>query len=229
LQLEAAGNRNRLVSLAAGVPPIVAAWHRNTPGYPLFGSWMPGLLSYEDANGDGVIAPTEVVVSDTAIFHGPTIPTRTLAANSGLSLFNNKLRLGAQVDYRGGFVALNASYMFSCAFVSNCRALHDPTASVEDQAKAVAGSRAFGAYVENAEHIRLREMSVNYTAPMSAARLLGARSLVISLIGRNLLLKRFGFQAWDPENVTYSADGNPLNYQQQAQPLIGILRFNIGF
>jgi hypothetical protein len=146
-----------------------------------------------------------------------------------LSLFKNKIRIGSQLDYKGGFVSLNVNDLFQCAFQVNCRANHDPAASLEDQAKAAAGPRAFGAYFENAEHIRLREASITYTASDKFARALGARSMNITLTGRNLWLKRFDFKSWDPENVTQSADAANYNFGQQAQPVIGILRINLGF
>ena len=229
VQLEAAGNRNRLVSLAPGVPPLVGFGFKNIPGYPLFGLWWQGLTSYSDANGDGVIDPTEVVVTPDLVYHGSTVPTRTLAVNTSLGLFKNRLRIGGQLDYKGGYVSLNVNDLFQCAFQTNCRALHDPAATLEEQAKAVAGARAFGAYAENAEHIRLREASITWTASSRLAGLLRARSMNITLTGRNLLMKRFGFKSWDPENVTQSADGANYNFGQQAQPLYGILRINLAY
>jgi len=229
LQVEAAGNRNRLVSLAPGVPPIVGFGFKNIPGYPMFGLWWQGLTSFNDANGDGAISPSEVVVTDTLIFHGSTIPTRTMAVNTSLSLFKNKLRLGGQIDYRGGYVTLNVNDLFRCAFQVNCEQLHDPNASLEDQAKAVAGPRAFGSFAENAEHIRLREASLTYNAPVSLARVFGARSMNVTLTGRNLWIKKYGFKSWDPENNTQSRDDTNYNFVQQAQPVIGILRINLGF
>ena len=228
VQLEAAGNRNRLVSLAPGVPPIVGFGFKNIPGYPMFGLWWQGLTSFKDANGDGVIDPTEVVVTTDLVFHGSTVPTRTLAVNTSVSLFKNKLRIGGQLDYRGGYVSLNVNDLFQCAFQTNCRALHDPAATLEEQAKAVAGARAFGAYAENAEHIRLREASITYTASNRLAGLFRARSMNITLTGRNLLLKKFGFKSWDPENVTQSADAANYNFGQQAQPRYAIVRVNLG-
>ena len=101
--------------------------------------------------------------------------------------------------------------------------------SLEEQAKAIAGPRAFGAYAENAEHLRLREASITYTASKALAGVLGARTMNITLTGRNLWLKKFGFTSWDPENNTQSGDGPNYNFVQQAQPLIGILRVNLGF
>jgi TonB-linked SusC/RagA family outer membrane protein len=229
VQLEAAGNRNRLVSFNNPIPPITAFGNRNGPGYPLFGLWWPALLSFSDADNDGFIEPNEVVVSDTAYFLGSTIPTRTLALNTSLSLFKNKLRIGGQLDYRGGFTTLNVNDLFQCAFQVNCRFLHDPTATLAEQARAIAGPRAFGAFAENGEHIRFREVSVSYNAASSLARVLGARTMNVTLTGRNLALWKFGFNSWDPENVTQSTDAVNYNFVQQAQPLTIILRLNLGF
>ncbi len=229
VQLEASGNKNRLVSLAPGVPPIVGFGFKNTPGYPMFGLWWQGLTAFSDKNGDGAIDPTEITVTDTLMFHGSTVPTRNLAVNTSLGLFNNKIRIGGQFDYRGGYVTHNVNGLFQCAFQVNCQALHDPAVSLKEQAKAVAGPRAFGAYAENAEHLRLREASITYTASKALAGVLGARTMNITLTGRNLWLKKFGFQSWDPENNTQSGDGPNYNFVQQAQPVIGILRVNLGF
>ena len=243
VQIEAAGNRNRLVSLATGVPPIVGFGFKNTPGYPLFGLWWQGLRSFADKNGDGAIDPTEVVVSDTLMFHGSTVPTRTVALNTSLALFKNKIRIGGQLDYRGGYVTHDVNLLFQCAFQVNCQALHDPSATLSQQAAAVAGPRAFGAYAERADHMRLREASISYTASNTLARAFGAKSMSITLTGRNLWLHKFAgpgctpsrqsclnsFGSWDPENVTQSTDGTNYNFVQQMQPVVGILRFNLGF
>ncbi|MSR03513.1 MAG: SusC/RagA family TonB-linked outer membrane protein [Gemmatimonadetes bacterium] len=229
VQVEASGNKNRLVSLAPGVPPIVGFGFKNIPGYPMFGLWWQGLTGFADKNGDGAIDPSEVTVTDTLMFLGSTVPSRNLAVNTSLSLFNNRLRIGGQFDYRGGFVTLNVNGLFQCAFQVNCQALHDPSVSLKEQAKAIAGPRAFGAYGENAEHLRLREASITYTGSKSLAGLFGARTMNITLTGRNLYLKTFGFTSWDPENNTQSVDGPNYNFVQQAQPLIGIFRVNLGF
>ena len=74
IQVEAAGNKNRLVSLGTGVPPLVGFGFKNIPDYPLFGLWWQELKSFNDANRDGFIDPTEVVVSDTLEFLGSTVP-----------------------------------------------------------------------------------------------------------------------------------------------------------
>jgi hypothetical protein len=70
---------------------------------------------------------------------------------------------------------------------------------------------------------------VSYNAASSLARVLGARTMNVTLTGRNLALWKFGFNSWDPENVTQSTDAVNYNFVQQAQPLTIILRLNLGF
>jgi hypothetical protein len=142
-------------------------------------------------------------------------------------MLGNRLRIGLLGEYKGGFVSHNVNSLFQCAFQVNCRALHDPSSSLEDQAKAVAGPRAFGAYGEDATFVRLREASIAYDFSPRIARLVRANSATVVLTGRNLLLwTRFG--SWDPENVTQSTDATNYNFGQQPQPRLFALRLNLG-
>jgi TonB-linked SusC/RagA family outer membrane protein len=228
VQLEVAGNRNRLKSLGPGVPPLVGFGFKNIPNYPLFGLWWQNLKSWSDANGDGFIDPTEVVVSDTLEFLGSTTPTRTATLSNTLSFLSNRLRVGLMGEYKGGYVSHNVNSLFSCAFQRNCRALHDPTASLEDQAKAIAGPRAFGAYGEDATFVRLREASVSYDVSPRLAGYVRARTATVVLTGRNLLMWT-AFGSWDPENVTQSTDATNYNFGSQPQPMTFVFRVNLGF
>jgi hypothetical protein len=200
--IEASENNNKLVSLAPGIPPLTGFGFQNRPGYPLFGLWWPKLVSYADANNNQTIEPGEVVVTDTAVFIGATIPVRSLSLSNSVSLFGDKLRLSGLLDYRAGFVSHNVNGLFQCAFRQNCAALHVKGYDLEEQAKAVAGPRAFGAYGEQADFLRFREFSVQYTLPGSVARVLRASSANAQFTGRNLWTWTKEFTAWDPENNT---------------------------
>ena len=228
IQVEAAGNRNRLKSLGSGVPPLVGFGYKNIPDYPLFGIWWQNLHSFADKNSDGYIDPTEVVVSDTLEYLGSSVPTRTMTLSNTFSLLQNRLRLGFLGEYKGGFVSLDVNNLFSCAFQRNCRALHDPATSLGDQADAIAGPRAFGAYAKDASFVRLREVSVAYDMSPRIAHYVRAGSATAVLTARNVFLWT-GFSSWDPENVTQSTDASNYNFGQQAQPLYLILRLNLGF
>lgn len=228
LGIEASGNRNRLVQLAPGVPKLAGFGYENRPGYPLYGLWWRRLLGYKDQNGDGVIVPNETWASDTAMFLGSTVPVRTLTAVNQLGLLRDRLRLSALLDFRGGFVSHNVNNLFQCVFVQNCAALHVPGYDLREQAKAIVGVRAFGAYAEPGAFLKLRELSATYVLPprlLSRVRV-GSASLVLT--ARNVATWT-SFNSWDPENNTPGADGPNYNFVQLAQPRVFLMRVNLGF
>jgi TonB-linked SusC/RagA family outer membrane protein len=228
LGVEASWNKNELESLAEGIPPLTGFGFQNRPGYPLFGLWWPRLKSFKDANGNGVIEPTEVTVTDTAVFNGSTVPTRTITASNSIGLFRDRLRIAALVDYRGGYVSHNVNNLFQCAFVQNCAALHVKGYDLEEQAKAVAGPRAFAAYAEDASFIKLREISATYSLPSSWLSYAKVSQASIVLTARNIATWT-DFNSWDPENNTSGGDGPNYNFVQLAQPRVYMVRLNFGF
>ncbi|MSR03188.1 MAG: SusC/RagA family TonB-linked outer membrane protein [Gemmatimonadetes bacterium] len=230
VQLELAGNRNRLVALGEGVPPITGFGYQQRPGYPLFGGWWPKIDSYSDANGDGFIDPSEVTVTDTAAFLGATIPARTASLNTNLSLFRGKLRIGGQVEYKGGFKSLEVSTMFQCLFVQNCQYLTDPKTSLFNQARSVGG--VFGDWAEDASFVRLKEANVAFTLPSKWARAVGSSNVVATLTGRNLLHYLPNFGGWDSEINTQaggSGDGPNYNFVQPGQPRFITFRLQLTY
>ena len=69
--------KNNLDELGEGVAPITLGFiQRHVEGYPLGGIWDRPILSYGDANGNGVIEPGEYQVGDTAVYRGSAVPTR---------------------------------------------------------------------------------------------------------------------------------------------------------
>lgn len=228
LGVEASGNENRLVSLATGIPPLTGFGFQNRPGYPLFGLWWPRLTGFKDANSNGIIEPSEVTVTDTAVFNGSTVPVRTISVNNSFGLFRDRLRISGLLDFRGGFVSHNVNNLFQCAFVQNCVALHVKTTSLLEQAKAVAGPRAFAAYAEKADFLRLREVSVAYTLNPAWVRAVRASGATVVFTGRNLWLQT-DFTSWDPENNTAGSDGPNYNFVQLAQPRQFLFRLNLNF
>jgi TonB-linked SusC/RagA family outer membrane protein len=223
-------NTNELVSLGEGVPPIQGFGYAQKPGYPLYGMWWPGLESWDDANADGVIDFSEVVVSDTAVFGGSTVPTKSLQLNTDVTLWGGRLQIGGLLDYQGGFVSHNVNSLFQCGFIQNCQALNDPNTPLEDQARAVAGSMgAFGAYVEDGTFIKMREAHVGVTLPQEWAARLGARTATVVLTGRNLFTIT-DFSSWDPEiNTQGSTDGPNYNFVQSGQLRTFLVRVNLGY
>ena len=225
-----AKNSNELIELGEGVTPLQGFGYKQAVGFPLYGLWWPRLESWEDANGDGIIVPSEVVVSDTAVFNGSTIPTQNLQVGTSLSLWSGRIEVGGLLDYQGGYVSHNVNTLFQCAFVQNCRDLNDPDAPLEAQAKAVAGSRAFGAYAEDASFLKVREAHIRLNTPAAWAQRIGARSASLILTGRNLYTHT-NFTSWDPEVNTSGAstDGPNYNFVQAGQLRAFMLRVNLGY
>lgn len=197
-----ARNTNKLVKL--GVPTIVNGEFRQVEGYPLFGFWDRPILSYNDANNNGIIEVSEVKVDTAFRFLGSSIPKTSMSLNAGVTLFHNRVRVGGQLDYRGDWKAYNFTERFRCVGVAfNCSAVNNPNAPLAEQARAVAaGSSTFGfsqaGYVVDGTFLKLREASVTYYAPEVWARALRATSMQITLTGRNLF-KWTNYDGIDPE------------------------------
>lgn len=209
---------------------------RNAVGYPLFGLWARPILSYSDANKDGILTANEIVVGPNAVYKGPTIPTREAGFTNTFTFLNDRLKLTSVLDYRGGFYN-KGGYGNQRCLTGNCRAVNDPTAPLADQAAAVAstspafGNTIWGFFVPN-DFIRFRELSVTALLPQFLTRgSVRLRDASITLSGRNLGLLWTRYPGIDPEInwlVANSGGGNddlvglpPLRYY--------LLRLNLGF
>ena len=189
--------------------------------------WWPQMTSYSDVNNNGIIEPSEVKVSDSTLFGGSSVPTRTLSFSPTLTVFK-RLTFSGLLDRRAGFANLNANEWFQCVPTQNCRAINDPKAPLEDQAKAIASGNGIGAYLENASFWKLRELSMSYAIPERYVSRIRATSAVVRLTARNLGTWS-KFKSWDPEIATQGDDAAVYNFVQLAPPRIWMLRMNLGF
>lgn len=183
-------NKNEMTRLPEGVAAIFTGdrnTQRNQVGYPLFGLWGR-TISYADANGDGIIAPSEIKLSDSASFKGSTFPKFELAFNPTVELMNKKLRVSAQFDHKGNYKKLNNTLRHQCAAGSSCRGLYDKTAPFEEQAAAFADniSGVFTGMYVDATFTRFRELSFSYELPARLASSIQASRVNVVLTGRNL-------------------------------------------
>jgi hypothetical protein len=235
VQVSGSRNSNRLVELGEGITPITASFRiRTVPGFPLFGFWDRPILSFEDANDDGMIEASELVMGDTAVFIGSSIPTREASLNSTLRLLRDRVRIGTQLDYRGGFVQLNVTEWFRCTSTNNCRAANDPSAPLDRQAAAVAartpalGSSMEG-YMEDGSFLRFREASLTVVLPGGLSRTLRASNASVTVSGRNLGIIT-GYSGPDPE-VTHAQafESQPFDMFMVPQNRYWLIRMNLGF
>jgi TonB-linked SusC/RagA family outer membrane protein len=230
LTLNASLNENKLLTLGYGVPPIgVGGGSVQIPGYPVNSLWDRPIVSYSDANGNGILERNEVVLGDTAVYLGTSLPTRQLATSVTIGVLNDRLRLGGLADYRGGYKRFDSQTAFGCVFSANCRAVNDPTTPLDQQANAVAAIRNVfrSSYLSDASFMRLRELALTYFLSESAASKVGAKTLAITLSGRNLLLFT-RYRGQDPEgNFTPNLD-NVQEVNSQPQVRYFLLRLTAG-
>lgn len=195
-------NSNKLLTLGKlpngdPVPPIVVnTQQQHRIGYPVGGYWLRS-ISYKDVNGDGIIARSEVTLSDTTVYMGNPFPKREISFAPAVTLFE-RLRIAALFDHKGGFKLFNNTARFRCSF-GNCRAAYDKTAPLAEQAAAVAipmGSDA--GYIENGSYTKLRELSFTVTASDRVAHLFRVGGLDLTIAGQNLKTWT-KYKGFDPE------------------------------
>jgi TonB-linked SusC/RagA family outer membrane protein len=224
---------NTLAEIGEGVGEIVFGFglQRHVQGYPLGGYWARPITGFADANHDGIIAADEVTVADNAAFRGRALPNKEASLNSTIALFNDRIRIGTQFDYRGGNYIDNAIESFRCTPVLNCRGLVDRTAPLEEQARAqaVLNEATEWGYFEPGWFVKLRELSVTWNAPNSWARNFRASRLSITFAGRNLLTFD-DYSGVDPEINAFGQD-NFATSDFESQPPVKYytVRLNVGF
>jgi TonB-linked SusC/RagA family outer membrane protein len=183
------GNRNRLIHLGQGITPIIfglgGASQRHEEGYPLGGYWDFN-YTFQDLNGDGLISRSEVTVAAEQSFQGSPQPDHGGTLTSEFTILK-RFRLYGLLDARYGNKLDNSTEEFRCLFAI-CQGIRDPNVSLAEQARAVA-TRVYGletGYFEDASFVKLREVSLTYSAPTEWARRLGASTLAFTVTGRNL-------------------------------------------
>ncbi|GAC1652283.1 MAG: SusC/RagA family TonB-linked outer membrane protein [Gemmatimonadaceae bacterium] len=195
-------NRNKLVTLdtiRTREFPASQAYgvvQQNRVGYPISGYWA----ALPKRNPDGTpLMNGARVVTDTATYIGPSLPTREAGVSTSITLYRN-LRLGAQLDYKGGHYLFNAKESNRCISNDNCQRLNDPATAAADLA---VYRQVPGVYIERADFVKLRDLSISYTLPWRTLGGTGANGPTVMLAGHNLALWS-GYSGIDPEVNNYS-------------------------
>jgi TonB-linked SusC/RagA family outer membrane protein len=234
LGIHGSQNSNRIVSLG-NTPPQYANPTDETAqveGYPLNANFLRP-YTYSDANGNGIIEPSEVQVSDELAFAGYSQPRTEISFTSGISFLQRSVRLSALVDYKGGYKVWNGTERYRCASFGNCRAQFDPSTPLDQQARAVAATWVTNTtdwgYVEDASFFRLREVALTYDVPQRwvGRALRGASRASITLSARNLALWT-DYTGIDPES-NYAQNDVQNDFLTQPPATYYQLRVNLGF
>ncbi len=240
MTFNASANSNDLVNLG-GTPPQIGTTTRAVEGYPIFGLWARPITGWQDKNGDGILtynadpAKNEVFVGDSVIFRGYREPRYTFTWNTGLDLFNRRLRLTSLVDYRGGHLWYNNTERIRCVSRQNCNGLMNPDASFEDQAMVVATrdnpAKTLDGFFQPGWFWKLREITATYSlGPRLSSRLFRGRDASLTFAARNIGVYT-KYRGVDPEIDRTAGDSgdSPDEFQTLGPPSYFILRLNVHF
>ncbi|MCH8936518.1 MAG: hypothetical protein IIB90_12390, partial [Gemmatimonadetes bacterium] len=237
--------KNRVISIGEDVEDIVfnRGLQRHREGFSA-GSFFQAPVTWADADGNGLLeisncaatpvlgANCEVVIGDSVEFIGPVLPTYQIAFGGGLRV-SRWLSVSTLFEARGGNFQGNDSEAFRCGFRSTrgCPAVGDPNASLEDQAAHIAdrfiGSAA--GFVESADFVKWRELSITLRAPAGLARSLGAiNGLSLTLAGRNLATWT-SYPGLDPEVVEGGGNVNFSQSEFNTQPPVRFLMARLNY
>ena len=219
-----ASRNNKLVRMADGVVTfqslnasgdLYTGNHvRLAEGYPLFGRWAYPILDWADRNGDGLIDPYEVKVSDSLQFVGPSEPKYTATIGHEIGLFNNRIAVHANFAYVSGMTQFNDARKSMATYAP---AQQGMKRDLREQACVVAAytpntnvRRATDwCFMETFDLLRFRDLSVSYALPASWLRPLGASSANI-LFTVNNLTHWTNYKGRDPLVNTSPVTGNAV-------------------
>jgi TonB-linked SusC/RagA family outer membrane protein len=223
-------NDNELVSFGYERGPITLALYqpvqRHQPGFPLGAYW--GNFPKRSASGGLEIDPaTGALVPDTQVYIGPATPTRELSLSNTFTVLGN-VRVFALLDYKGGHYVYNVKDQYRCwggSFpttwdtnaASNipgaCWEVNDPGAS--DDSKQIRQQNPAvnnGVFIQKADFMKLRDVSVTYTLPAAWAGRFGTNRAALTLAAHNLgFLWKGDYTGPDPE-VNFTGVNDPGSY-----------------
>jgi len=185
-----------------GQPPAAPALQRIIEGYPIQGAWSRPIRGFADANGDGIIAVSEVTVGPDWEYIGPVQPVDEAQFRSTLAFFDRKIAVTGMLDYRAGHFHHFGAGRDRCNGGS-AREANDPTAPLDAQAACVAatsaalGSTQWG-FIEPGDFLKLRELGVTLQLPRSLG-MVRIPNGSLSFTGRNLAVLWTKYPGLDPE------------------------------
>jgi outer membrane receptor protein involved in Fe transport len=227
----ASSNTNKLVSFSNtynASPGGVAS--KLVLGYPIDGLWVSSIAGYADLNGNGVIEPSEVFLTDSSSYIGTQNPPQIGSIGTNLAVLNGRLSFNAMFTYQHGGTQYN-----TLALTLLRSAALQPDATLREQAIYVASATYAGSgtlrpgtryLYQSADLVRWQSASVTYTLPASIARMLHGRSTSLSLQGDNLWLHT-RYRGKDP-NVNSSIYSEGVQDSGQIpMPRTFVLRVNL--
>ena len=189
----------------AGAPTrIIGVGEQRIQSGESIGEYHPRTYTWLDQNGDQLIAPSEVTLSDAdSPSAGSPFPDYEASLHTSIGV-GRAFRITALVDRRAGQKLFNSPARVRCSFAPNCREQHDPDTPLAEQAAAVAAvAGGVAGYLEDASFTKLREVRLSielpreWTGTASRARL--------GITGRNLYTWT-DYRGLDPEIISRDRD-----------------------
>jgi TonB-dependent starch-binding outer membrane protein SusC len=203
-RLTVSTNKNRLLSFgdARTAEPIsgqsYGSVQQHRLDYPLGGYWIAQPV--RNADGSLKLTPAGTVELGPVDYVGPSSPTREISFSNTFTLFQN-VRLYALLDHKGGHYLYNYKEYARCNVATqlNCERMNDP--ALADHPDRPLWRTQFH-YIEKADFIKLRDLSLTYSLPSEWAQRMRADGASITLAGHNLALWS-DYSGIDPEVNSY--------------------------
>jgi TonB-linked SusC/RagA family outer membrane protein len=181
-------------------------------GYRLGAYWAPVVQRDPVTGAIKLTAGGAIDTVGTTRYIGPSAPTRELGFANTFTFFQN-FRVYALLDYKGGHYLFNLKERNRCQTANdNCERANDPRFLAARAPKTAADSllrRELDAirtipslFIEKADFVKLREVSLSVTIPQRLVARSGASAAQLVLSGRNLGLWT-DYTGLDPEVNSY--------------------------
>jgi TonB-dependent starch-binding outer membrane protein SusC len=222
-------NSNKLVSFGDLKRDFIAQGYRGSQrhaeGYPLAAYFARELV--RNADGSLFIQANGQPQLDTIYkYIGPSAPTREASLTNTFTIARN-VQLYTYMDYKGGHYLFNMSEQTSLRDDLNHRMSNDPTVPLETWLYYRYGDNM--PYIERADFIKLREVSLRYTLANDWARKVGAEGMSISLAGRNLAIPWTRYKSGVDPEVNIDGGGAFTRAESNSVPMLRQLVATIDF
>jgi outer membrane receptor protein involved in Fe transport len=225
--------KNEVLELGEGVDDIIInrGQQRHAEGYSA-GSFFQRAISWDDADGNGLLTNDEVTIADEATFVGVALPEWSRTFFADLRLFN-WITISTLFEGRGGHKTIDFTENFRCGFrdTRGCGAVADPTASLEYQAAHIA-DRYLGSgagFIYDADFYKWRELSITFDMPSYLTDYMQQLDgLRLTLAGRNLAIWT-DYPGLDPEANEGGGDDNFGQSEFNTQPPVRYLMLRLDY
>ena len=185
------------------------------PGYPLFSQWAYPIVSFSDANHDGIVEPNEIRYGDSLAYAGQADPKYQLNLNTGVTLLQGRLSVNATFAYQDGMTQFNYGALQSGAFSSLLNASNTPLATqaaivaasctqvIQSQLGFVCSKSSPIGLIQTVNTFRFNSLSVNFSVPTALARWFRVPRMALALQGQNLGLHT-NYRGKDPNVNAFS-------------------------